>query len=77
MSPKTKMPRKKKPVVPKRTHKWVVMKLQDWSGITVFGHPVIVPKEGPSGYIAVFDTREQAIAYNNGSAESVHQISPL
>ena len=43
---------------------WAVMCAHKWSSVTTaFGMPVHGPKEGPHGFIPLFFTREQAIAW--------------
>ena len=60
----------------KWAHKWVIMKLHKWDSLTVWGIPTSTPKEGPHGFIPVFDTREQAVAFNSGSEANIHAIAP-
>ena len=52
---------------------WVVMAGQGWETIVVNGFPIIAPKEGPHGYIPIFKTREQAVAWN-GSEDNVREL---
>jgi len=54
------------------------MKSHNWSSITVLnGIPVVPPPEGPHGFIPVFNTKEEAIAWDNGSEEDVKQLETV
>lgn len=46
---------------------WAVMRAQEFSLIeTAIGMPLQHPPEGPQRFIPVFDTKEQAVAWNGG-----------
>ncbi len=53
---------------------WCVMKVSKWSSLTVFNNiPLNSPSGGPSGFIPIFNTKEEAIIWDNGSEEYVRQ----
>jgi hypothetical protein len=45
---------------------WAIMKAQSWSSMTINGIEVAAQPEGPHRFIPVFNTREQAVAWNGG-----------
>jgi hypothetical protein len=46
---------------------WAVMRAQQFTDIeTAMGIPLQHPSEGPQRFIPVFDTKEQAVAWNGG-----------
>jgi hypothetical protein len=42
------------------TAKWAVTKAYKFDTLSVFGHDLPAPENGPQRFIPVFDTREQA-----------------
>ena len=60
-----------KPTPSKRL--WAVMKAHSWDKLSVLGHPLLSPAEGPQRFIPVFDTREQAVQWA-GSDEHVVEM---
>lgn len=73
-----KKPAKSTPVVaapaPQKYY-WAVMKMNSWDSLTVMGLPVGTLKEGPHRFIPVFETREQAVAWDNGSDKYVAMLT--
>ena len=59
---------------PKRL--WAVMKAHSWDKLSVLGHPLLSPAEGPQRFIPVFDTREQAVQWA-GSDEHVAEMQSV
>ncbi len=54
------------------------MKVNKWSNLTVMsGIPLNCPEDGPQGFIPVFNTREEAIAWDDGSEEYVKQLETV
>jgi len=61
---------------------WAVMKAQPWDSLKVEGLPLRpmqvplrAPPDGPSKFIALFDTREQAVAFDDGCEEHVIELT--
>jgi len=53
---------------------WAVMTAQQFTDIkTEIGMPIQPPPEGPQRYIPVFDTKQQAVAWN-GSERGVKEV---
>lgn len=52
---------------------WAVMKAHTWGSISAHGFPLQCPPEGPHRFIPVFNTREQAVAWD-GSDEHVAKV---
>lgn len=51
---------------------WAVMKAQSWDSLSVWnGLPLRAPKEGPHKFIPVFNTREQAVAFDESEEHVV------
>jgi hypothetical protein len=76
----TKPARKKKPTTDPTTDPtpeasaqimWVVMTAYLWSNVTVNGMPMRSPADGPQRFMPVFESREQAVAWNNGCEDNV------
>lgn len=70
------MARKKNPTVeptPESTDSimWVVMKAYSWSSVTAGGMPMMSPPEGPQRFMPVFESREQAVAWDNGCEDNI------
>ena len=57
----------------KPKHFWVVMKVQNWGSLEVVGRTLAAPPEGPQGFLAVFDTKKQAVKWS-GSSKHVKKI---
>lgn len=73
MSAKTKA--KPESIQPNATERrYCVMKAHNWACITVAGFPMLPPSDGPCAFIPIFDTREQAIAWDNGCAYHVFAL---
>ena len=54
---------------------WAVMKALDWDVFSVFGVARFrAPDEGPQRFIPVFDTREQAVAFDHGNDAHVVEL---
>jgi hypothetical protein len=53
---------------------WVVMKAHTWENIEVMGMSIRPPPDGPQRFIPMFDTREQAVAWD-GSDEHVVMVA--
>lgn len=57
---------------------WAVMRAYSWSSISLPAlHSITLRAdfEGPHRFIPVFDTREQAVAWNNGSDVDVREMT--
>lgn len=54
---------------------WAVMKAYDFRAMSVFGICLTAPKEGPHRFIPVFDTKEQAIAFEDGCKDHVYMLT--
>ena len=52
---------------------WVVMIVSGWDLLTINGIQTTPPKEGPHAVLPLFNTREQAVAWN-GSEDNVHEL---
>jgi hypothetical protein len=53
---------------------WAVMKAHAWNSVTnAHGQPLVCPPDGPHRFIPVFNTREQAVAWD-GSDEHVAML---
>lgn len=50
---------------------FAVMKVFSWESLEVLGMPLSAPANGPHKFIPVFETRAQAVAFNNGSEENI------
>ena len=72
MSTKRKKPAKVVAVAPKNL--FCVMEAYDWSAVKVNGISLTAPKDGPFRLIPVFETFEQAVAFNGGSEERVAEL---
>jgi hypothetical protein len=56
---------------------WVVHKALPWKAVkTENGILLTSPEEGPHRFIPVFNTREQAVKWNNDSDDDVYPIVP-
>lgn len=55
---------------------WAVMKAQSFSSIEINGIPLSVPanKNLPTAFIPLFETREQAVAFDNGSGAHIAKV---
>jgi hypothetical protein len=58
------------------TSMWAIMRAYKWRSLSIEGLPVSCPEPGPQRFIPVFNTRDQAIKWNNGSAEDVMEVGP-
>lgn len=56
-------------------HFWAIMKAYTWGSLSVEGSPLTPPVEGPQRFVPIFDTHEQAVAWNNGSDVDVRQMT--
>ena len=69
------MARKKKPAEPTpevtAPVMWAVMKAYSWSSLTVGGMSLGSPPEGPQRFVPVFDSREQAVEFDNGCEDNI------
>jgi len=54
---------------------WAVLKMLDWSSLSVAGMTLVPPHSGPIGFIPIFRTREQAVAWSNGKEENIRKIT--
>jgi hypothetical protein len=57
-----------------QTQFWVVMKMQDWDSLSVLGTSLFPPEGGPCKFIPVFNTKKEAIAFDNGSRLHIRKI---
>ena len=57
---------------PKRM--WAVMTGQSWNSFTVEGMEIGLPEEGPHGFIPLFDTRAQAVAWSRSGEKHVVEV---
>lgn len=55
---------------------WAVMKAQSWASIEVLGIPMRAPFDEPCGFIPLFETRKQAVAWDNGCEDHVVEAQP-
>lgn len=53
---------------------YAIMKAQSFGNIEINGVPVKVPEKGPQAFIPLFETREQAVAFDNGSEAHVAKV---
>ena len=58
-----------------QTEWWAVMRAVPWDKVTIQGNKLTPPIEGPCRFIPLFDTREQAITFENGSSENVFKVT--
>lgn len=54
---------------------WCVMKVHKWNHLQVGGYKVSAKQIGSSGFIPVFDSRELAVAWDDGSDEHVFRLA--
>lgn len=55
---------------------WAVMKAQSWDSIEVMGIPMRAPEDGPCRFIPLFETRAQAVAWDNGCEDHIREVQP-
>ena len=61
-----------------RAKRWfVVMRAHEWSTLSFLGMPMQAAPNGPHRFLPIFNTREEAIAHENGSAEYVREIETV
>ena len=68
-------------IFPQNTSRWCVMKAFQWSTFEIASNhplilkqPVTMPEGGPQRFIPVFDTREQAVAFEDGDETFVQEL---
>jgi len=65
------MPKKKPSTEATAPVLYVVMKAYSWSSVTAGGMPMMSPPEGPQRFMPVFNSREQAVAWDNGCEDNI------
>lgn len=56
---------------------WLVLRAYNWSAVTVGAVPLAASPDGPCRFVPVFETREQAIAFEGGSDAHVIEAATL
>lgn len=54
---------------------WCVMKNYKWSTLSIQGFDLSLKQLGSVGFIPIFDNREQAVAWDDGSDEHVFRLT--
>ena len=57
------------------TELWAIMKAYKWIDMVSEGKFIKFPNIWPQRFIPVFDTKEQAIQFNNGSSKNIMKMS--
>lgn len=50
---------------------WAVMKAYSWGSLSVGGLSIGSPPKGPQRFMPLFETREQAVAWDNGCEDNI------
>ena len=53
---------------------WCVMKAHKWSCLSVHSYTMSAPADGPEYFMPIFETREQAVKWENGNDEHVKEV---
>jgi len=53
---------------------WAIMKAYKFSSLEVLGMELTPPLTGPQRFIPVFETRDQAVKFQNGDESDIYEM---